>query len=178
MKHRTTAFLATLALALAPATAAFAKPVSTYSIDVSWDTVSSASISQTEGGAGTFSLTHNDFSTTTCADGSTGLVANSWSASDAPATVTLVTDRKMDTATATATGLATLVSEVRCLSGVTTTTSQVTIDLVFDATATGSTDRFHLANGDRVISRSADVVVTFDGVTALTGGHIVETISK
>ena len=135
MRYRTASFVGALALALAPATAALAKPVSTYSVTIDWNSVYSASISLTENGSGSFSLANNTFDLVTCADGSVGLVTNIWTANDSPAAVTLTTDRKMTQATATATGVADVERYDSCTQ--TTSYDNQQITLVFDATAAG-----------------------------------------
>lgn len=175
--RRSVLFLGALALALAPASAASAKPVSTYTISVVVSSTNTVAISLSETGEGSFSLREIQTQSTTCEDGSQGSVLVRLLADQNVADVEFAVDRKMNTATATASGFVDRTTVDSCTGE--TVVEQVPWNVTMSATATARPDRGRNADGDRQIRRDADVTFGYAlrSGTAMNGA-ITETISK
>ena len=182
--RRIALFLGALSLALAPAAAAFAKPVSTFDLELVWTDgpISGQLVVTTDGSnQATASLTQSGFGTITCDDGLWGTVNGTWTASGPVDDSTLVVDKKLSDVSWSGTVSVTYSFDQYCSgTGLVTSGSGSDLPALVEVSASSSTriDRSRL-DGNRILASTLDTaVVSFLGSSVTASGLLTETISN
>lgn len=182
LRH-TTALWLSLILVVLPATAAFAKPVSSHHLAVTWGSSGAAvfvngslDVTIHESGVQTIYLLVTESRLDACGDGSLG----SWNRSvdyRGPATLTSTIDRNLETIEIVGSLEAEETVTSSCTGTTEVTKSMITIDLSGSATDRPVRTRDH-ASGTRVISRALDFVLDLNGDSISDPGVLSKSISS